>query len=162
MTTNTLGFDIRNRLFFIVLSIFVMISCGNNVIYESQVDFEKGWHKDTSAIFNVFIDDTVKITDFLLTFKHTDNYPYRNLWLFVSVDEPENNTHLKDTLELYMAHTRGEWFGKKKGKNYYVTTYYKHAVKTAYRGNYKFEFRHGMRIDIIDDIKGIEFKIVSR
>ena len=78
------------------------------------------------------------------------------------MDEPENNTHIKDTLELYMAPLSGQWFGKKKGKIYYVSTYYKYAVKTAHQGNYRFEFQQGMRMDNLDDIKGVEFKIVNR
>ena len=142
------------------ISLLLLLSCQNNVIYESEILYENGWHKDSCAVFNIFIDDTTQITDFILTFKHTDNYPYQNLWLFVTVDELENKTHIKDTLELYMANINGQWFGKKKGKNYFVSTYYKYAVKTAYKGNYRFEFQQGMRLDNIEEIKSVKFKMV--
>jgi len=146
----------------IPLLFFIYISCENNIIYKSAINYESGWHKDSIATFEVLFADTAQVMDFILTFRHTEDYRYCNLWLFTSVENFEYQTLLKDTLELIMAYTNGSWFGKKKGENREISTYYKHAVKMAHPGNYKFEFQQGMRVDNLEEINKVSFKIKSR
>jgi gliding motility-associated lipoprotein GldH len=140
---------------------FVHISCKNDYIFNSAVTFETGWHKDTSAVFNVYIPDTSKVMDFILTFKHLEDYGFCNLWIFASTENIEYNTLQKDTIELFMSYDDGRWFGKKKGKYRYISTYFKHDVKVSHPGNYIFQFRQGMRVDNIEEIKEVSFKIMS-
>ena len=149
------------RYFIILLLLFSLFqfSCRNNVFFESAVTFEQGWHKDSVAVFNVSIQDTSRVMDFILTFKHLEDYGFCNLWIFASVENLELNTVQKDTLELYMSYPDGRWFGRKSGKYRYISTYYKHNAKMANPGNYIFKFQQGMRVDNIKEIKEVELTI---
>jgi len=142
--------------------ILVVISCCKNYNYKDSINFDSGWHKDSTVIFDVFIEDTSKVMDLILTFRHSDEYMYNNLWIFASVENIEFQTYQNDTIEFYMGYPDGRWFGKKKGKFRYLSAYYKNAVKMANPGNYKFQFRHGMRIDNLDEISGLEFKVINQ
>jgi len=143
------------------ISLF-FISCENNIIYKSSITYESGWHKDSTAVFEVIFADTAQVMDFILTFSHRDEYRFCNLWLFTSVENFEYQTLHKDTLELIMSYPDGRWFGKKKGENLEISTYFKHAVKMAHPGKYKFEFQQGMRVDNLEQINKVYFKIISR
>jgi gliding motility-associated lipoprotein GldH len=99
--------------------------------------------------------------DFILTFKHSEDYGFCNLWIFASTENPEYDTFQKDTIELFMASNDGEWFGKKKGKNRYISTYFKHGVKVSQPGNYNFRFRQGMRVENIDEITEVAFRVTT-
>jgi gliding motility-associated lipoprotein GldH len=142
--------------------LLVQFSCHNNDIFKSTVTLESGWHKDSSAVFDVFIADTSKVMDFILTFKHSEDYMFCNLWIFASTENIEYNIFQKDTIEFFMSYDDGRWFGKKKGKLRYISTYFKHNVKVSHSGNYNFKFQQGMRVDNIDEIKEVSFKIISR
>lgn len=151
------------RLLILTVSLFlVLISCKNNIVYKSEINYESGWHKDSTAVFEVFLADTTQVMDFILTFSHSDKYRYCNLWIFTSVENFEYQTHLKDTIELFMAYPDGRWFGKKKRDNFEISTYYKHNVKMTHPGNYRFEFQQGMRVDNIEEINKVYFKIIKR
>ena len=145
-------------LFILLVTVF---SCNSNVLFEEHIVFDYGWHKDSAAVFDVALNDTTLVMDFILTFKHTDNYPYSNLWLFNSIYD-FNNTNLQtDTIDLFIASPTGQWFGKKQGGVYNVSTYYRNNVKMAATGNYKFSFRQGMRVNNLEDIKEVTFKIIN-
>ena len=149
-----------NRFFFISILIGItLLSCNNNTLNNEHIAFSSGWHKDSAAVFDVALNDTSLVMDFILTFSHTEDYPFRNLWLFNSVADADNNILQTDTIELYIASPNGQWFGRKKGNVYRVSTYYRNNVKMANPGNYKFTFRQGMRVDNLEDIKDVAFEL---
>ncbi|MDR2928989.1 MAG: gliding motility lipoprotein GldH [Cytophagaceae bacterium] len=144
----------------LLLAVFVC-SCNSHVLYEKEKTFDAGWKMDSAAVFDVAVGDTSRIMDFILTFSHTDDYPCCNLWLFASVENLESNRIETDTIELYMADYDGRWFGKKSGDVFNVSTYYRHHVKMAETGNYRFSFRQGMRFDNLQSIKVITLTITN-
>ena len=158
------SFNIQyNKTFiFPILLFFALISCENSTVYKSSINYESGWHKDSIAVFEVMLTDTAQVMDFILTFSHIDKYRYNNFWIFASVENFESKTLHTDTIELFMAYPDGSWFGKKKGENFEISTYYKHAVKIMHPGNYRFEFRQGMRIENLEEMNNVSFKIIKR
>jgi gliding motility-associated lipoprotein GldH len=127
------------------------------VVYTQVVELgENGWHKDFKAKFQVEIKDTSQVMDVGMTFCHTDDYPYSNLWLFVDM-KGENGLMIKDTLEFFLSETDGRWLGHKEGDVYEVSALYKHAVKLTHPGTYSFEISQGMRRDVLPQIRSIEF-----
>lgn len=60
---------------------------------------------DSVLRFEVPVTDTVNAYDVLLHIRHTDAYPYQNMWLFA------NDGGKTDTIEFYLADDRGRWLG---------------------------------------------------
>src|SRR5690606_31465346 len=117
---------------------------------------ESGWSKDHKAVFQVDVTDSSQVLDVGMTFRHTDDYPYSNLWLFVDM-QGENGLLIKDTLEFFLSETDGRWLGHKKGESYEVSALYRHAVKMSHVGSYRFEISHAMRRDVLPHITSVEF-----
>ncbi len=136
-----------------------MTSCQSSVVFDEVVELgETGWHMDHKAVFQVDVIDTSRVLDVGMTFRHTDDYPYSNLWLFVDM-QSENGLSIKDTLEFFLSETNGRWLGNKKGDGYEVSALYKHAVKMSHPGSYRFEISQGMRRDVLPHITSVEFWI---
>ncbi len=82
----------------------ILLSCGN-ATYENYYSFnDEGWHTDSIVNFKYTISDTTKRYDLSLNIRHTVNYEFQNLFLFLS----ENNS---DTIEIILANKNGKWKG---------------------------------------------------
>ena len=69
-----------------------------------------GWHQDSVLHYVVPVSDTLSTYDILLSVRHTTQYPYQNLWMFIT-EWQDSACLLSDTIECYLADDRGRWLG---------------------------------------------------
>jgi len=94
------------NLVLIVLSSLVLSACNSKTLYSEYQSVDlTGWSMDSVYTFAVPVTDTVNAYDVILHVRHTDSYPYQNMWLFV------NDGAKTDTIEFYLADDRGQWLG---------------------------------------------------
>lgn len=101
------------NLVIIALSSLVLSACGRATMYSDYqaVDIN-GWNMDSVVTFKVPVTDTVNAYDVILHVRHTDGYPYQNMWLFVNDGTKTDKGVVKtDTIEFYLANERGQWLG---------------------------------------------------
>ncbi len=90
----------------VVLSSLLLVACSRSTMYTNYQTIPlEGWSMDSVLRFEVPVTDTVNAYDVLLHIRHTDAYPYQNMWLFV------NDGGKTDTIEFYLADDRGRWLG---------------------------------------------------
>ena len=112
-----------------VLLIMVLLpACKNKPVY---MHFEtlptEGWHADSLCTFTWAPENTTNTYQILFHLRHTNAYPYQNLWLFVTRNE--GNRSVSDTLEIYLADDRGTWLGN--GRNGLI------SMPVLYDDNYR-------------------------
>lgn len=83
--------------------------------------------------------DTNISYDILLCVRHTEAYPYQNMWLFTEWNRQ------KDTIEFYLADDRGRWLGNYSGKLIEMPVLYEQQFIFPDTGYYQFTIQHGMR-----------------
>lgn len=85
-----------------------------------------------------------------LNIRHTENYPYQNLWLFMN-----------DTLEIYLADDHGRWLGNSKNGLVEMPVLleedYVFSADTTY-----FTIRHGMRDSLLRGVTDIMLSIYGK
>ena len=92
---------------FLISSMLVFFSCNQNHIFDEYKDFpEQDWSSDEVLRFEYFIKDTTKTYTTILKLRHTVNYEFQNLFLFIHTETK------KDTLEVFLSNKQGDWFGK--------------------------------------------------
>ena len=132
----------------------VFVSCDEAKIYDSyQTLTNKAWELDTPVVFDVVVDDTIKKHHVFLNVRTDNEYLYRNLYVLSKLTLP-NKTVIQDTLEYEMADAFGNWLGEgltdvRDNKLYFLENY-----QFPEKGNYQFEFSHGMRKR--NEVEGIE------
>ena len=102
------------RIVAVVLISTILTGCGSKTAYlhfESLPSAE--WHQDSVLTFAIAPCDTSASYDILFHIRHTNAYPYQNMWLFVTGRQGDRQQ--TDTLELYLADDRGAWLGN--GRN---------------------------------------------
>lgn len=104
------------------------------------------------------IEDTVSLYDIDVSLRYTNNYNYRNLWLFIS-GKAETGEEFTDTLNCILADEYGKWLGSGWGASYQQVVPYKTNFRFPRKGKYSFSVQQGMRDDVIPGITEVGLKI---
>lgn len=135
-----------SQLTIVLISIF-LFSCSNNYILNKNVTIpESGWKAENKISFDVEVKDTKTYYDVFLNVRHADEYPYSNLFVFLTTTYPDGKKTV-DTLECVLANQKGEWKGDGAGDIWDNKIPLKHNMVFKEQGKYTFSFEQGMRTD---------------
>lgn len=101
--------------------------------------------------FDVTVNDTVGIYSFGLNLRHSEDYRYSNLYVFMHTEMPNGNvTH--DTIQCLLAAPDGRWVGKSSGslRDYHVVL--NPNLRFPLEGVYYFEIEQAMREPVLKGI----------
>lgn len=99
--------------FVIPFCVFVFAACNSNVVYDKNksVD-EKAWSAKDKLFYEVEITDTTQQYKVALNVRNTTDYPYSNVYFFMTTILPDGKITKRDTIECYLAYPDGNWKGK--------------------------------------------------
>ncbi len=146
--------------YFLVVALVVgVVSCDRKRVFEAyhKLD-ENGWNKDSVVVFNVPLTDTTKNNNLYLDIRNKGNYPYSNIYLFLTVDSPDGKS-LTDTVEFILADASGRWKGSGIGGLHDNQILYKSSVYFPHKGNYTFKIKQGMRDNVLPGIRDVGLRI---
>lgn len=150
----------RSRFLMVVLITGMFFtSCNKDVVFSKYKTFEESqWSAKDKAVFDLEITDTQTLNNISLMIRHTETYPYNNLFLFVTTKYPDGKT-LTDTMEVVLSNSKGEWLGSGAGDIYDFKVPIKKNVRFPLGGKYQFTFEQGMRVDPLPMIMDFGFEI---
>jgi len=130
-----------------------LYSCDKNKVYEEYIEVKNGiWENQQTAEFNFNIKDTSSAHNIYIDVRNKGNYPYSNLYLFVTIKGPDGSLQ-KDTFNCVLADKRGKWYGKSIGDLWDYKAPFIGDFKFAQLGNYNIALQQAMRTK--DGLKGI-------
>lgn len=131
-------------------------SCRNDIVYSrfSPISSEK-WQMDSVVRFDYTIEDAQAAYQMVIHVRHTERYPYQNMWLFV------NDGHRADTIEFYLADDRGQWLGDKHHGFIEMPVLFEENYHFPDTGAYHLEIAHGMRDSLLRGVTDIGLEIIS-
>jgi len=136
----------------ILVLLLILSSCNSDIIFSDSVVMPGNkWELSNVPGFSAQVADTIQLTDVYFTIRTGSDYPFRNLFLFVTVSSPDGNT-MTDTLEFHLADEKGNWYGKGFGDIHELNLPYRTNVFFPLKGTYLFNIQHGMRIG---DLRGV-------
>jgi gliding motility-associated lipoprotein GldH len=141
------------------LAVLLCISCDTQRVYEEfrPVD-DQTWSSNNKVHFNVSLADSAQGYNVYISVRHTGNYEFSNLYLFVTAHSPNGNS-VRDTVELTLADERGKWLGK--GAASVFTTYYPYRknIRFPLHGIYTFDIEQAMWIRDLKNITDVGLRI---
>lgn len=132
---------LKNSVLILLVSVF-FLSCDDKRVFDEYKSVGSAWHKDSVVSFNLPELDSTKKYDLFLNIRDNNNYPFRNLFLIVSLEKPNGYTKV-DTLEYEMAAPDGTLLGNGFTDIKESKLYYKENVK--FRGKYKLHIKQAVR-----------------
>lgn len=140
----------------IVLASLALTACRSDIVYSQFYPISSGvWHMDSAAHFEYQIADADADYRMLIYVRHTERYPYQNMWLFVG-----DSLH-RDTIEFYLADDRGRWLGDKHHGFVEMPVLYEEQYHFPDTGSYDLTIQHGMRDSLLRGITDIGVEIIK-
>lgn len=140
-----------------VMNLAALTSCSNK--HASVAEFcdipQQGWVYGNALEYQPRGLDSVALRTLLLTVRHSNAYPYRNIWLEVTTNTMGVKTI--DTLNIELADVYGRWHGSGFGPSYQYETAV--GAPKILSDSSKIAVRHIMRVDTLREVEQIGFTI---
>jgi gliding motility-associated lipoprotein GldH len=155
----------KNKIVILIFISLLVASCsGNDVFFSYKTINTSGWNKDSLIIFDIPVKDTSAVYNIYVNIRNRGEYPYQNLWMFLSRMSPDSLL-TNDSIECYLADQRGKWLGSGIGSIMEMPVLYQQKIRFKKVGVYHYKIAHGMRDSILSGINDIGMrveKVVSR
>lgn len=143
----------------VFVTLFTVFSCNNDTLFFEYASVNpKGWMKDSVYSFNIPVNDTQARYNIFVNTRNTGDYPYQNLWLFITETGPDSIVK-HDTIDFYLADEFGMWLGKGVGHAFNMPVLYRQNFKFTRKGVYKFDIGQGMRDSLLQGINDVGIKV---
>lgn len=160
ITTNKKEYNMSKSFFKTLLFglFFVVISCDKKQVFDEYKEFDGTWKKNKKATFTFEQKDTTNVYNMFLNVRNNNEYPYNNLFLIVSLNQPDGKV-LVDTLEYQMANADGTLMGTGFSDIKESKLWYKENYSFEKPGKYTLEVEHAVRqtgkVQGVQDLVGI-------
>ncbi len=151
--------------FFLFLLSFV--SCDKTRVFDEYKSVGNAWNRDTIVKFDLPKLEPTKKYNLFLNIRNNNNYPFNNLFLLVSLENPDGLTKV-DTLEYEMANPDGTLMGDGFSDTKSSKLFYKENASFDKKGIYKIRIQQAVRkngkVEGVKDLEGISevgFRIES-
>lgn len=148
--------SLRSSILFF-LTLILACSCDKKRVFDEYHSVGNAWQKDSVVTFALPEMDTTKAYNLFLNVRDNNNYPFNNLFLIVSLDEPGGLTKV-DTLEYQMADEEGNLLGTGFSDIKESKLVYKEKAKFK-KGIYKVHIKQAVRetgkINGVKELEGI-------
>lgn len=149
-----------NRSFIIVLIALLLAACGNTSVFQADVEVPDGeWARAWQPEFTFDIADSTSGHDVFIDLRHTGDYAFSDLYLFVTVAGP-GLPPARDTVQCLLADPTGRWYGSGMGYIKSAHVLFKLNKRFPRKGRYSIRLEQGMREEpltgVIDVGIGVE------
>jgi gliding motility-associated lipoprotein GldH len=136
----------------------LLVACTQGETFSEYRSFPNAeWDKQEAIRFEVPIHDSSTAYHVFLELRNNNNYPFRNLWLFVDYKTPGGDMR-SDTIYAELADVYGKWYGT--GISLYAYSFpYQLNVQYPDTGVYVYTIRQGMREHLLKGISDIGLRV---
>ena len=107
------------------------------------------------------VPDSTASYDLALMLRHSDQYTYQNLWLFIQ--SPDSLSPVQsDTVMACLADDRGQWLGTRAGRYYSGYVIIRRNVTFPTADTYSFAIVQGMRDSVISGIADVGLELRTK
>jgi len=139
----------------LLLPCLVLAGCAENVLFQEDAQVPDGrWERGWNPTFHFDVDDTLRPHNIFLDLRHTGDYPYSNIYTFITLKGPDGG-QLVDTVECTLADPTGRWYGQGEG---FIHSYrkahvlYKLRNRFPRKGRYSITLEQAMRVDSLPGV----------
>ena len=146
-----------------VLVLALLTGCSEPPVFQADVPIaEAAWDRTFRPSFTFSITDTVNKHDVFIDVRHTGDYPFSDLFLFVDLAGPGGRT-VRDTVECLLADPSGQWYGKGLGfifaDRYQAHVLYKLGNRFPAGGQYTITLEQAMRTEKLNGILDVGLSV---
>lgn len=122
----------------------------------------QAWDYDFQPSFQFQISDTSAHYKLYFIIRHTEAYPFSNIWLWVYTKEPGDTVEKKSRIEIPLAETSGKWLGRGMGEIWehrMPITRDDQPMIFPKPGTYEIRFEQNMRMNPLPEILDVGLRV---
>lgn len=148
----------------LVLSCFLLLaSCMPSPYYQKNYAIpQNAWSYDYKPAFRVEISDTTVYYTMYFLIRHTEAYPYANIWLRIYSQQPGDTTADTSRIEVALAAPSGQWLGRGMGavqEHRMIISGQQDRHLFPKAGVYTFTFEQDMRVNPLPEILQVGLRV---
>ena len=150
----------RAHIYFII-SVLALLTgaCDPNRVYDRNEPVNPdGWMPRDPKVFQVDISDTISIYNLYISLRHTNDYPFSNIYFFIRTTFPDGQLY-SDTVEYLLTDPSGQWLGKGLGKIKDNRYPFRKGIHLPEKGTYVFSIEQAMREKYLKGIHDVGLRI---
>ncbi len=122
---------------------------------------DNAWAYDFIPEFNYSISDTTAVYQPYFIFRHTQAYPYNNIWVWVSVKGPGDTIAKKVRVDVVLAEAGGKWLGRGMGEIYEqrMPLELGDSINLSRYGDYEIKVEQNMRINPLPEVLHVGLRV---
>ncbi len=153
----------KKLLFVLFATVLVLSGCLPSPYYQKQYNIPKNaWHNDYKPTFKFEVTDTTAPYHLYFIIRHTDAYPYSNIWVWVNTKQPGDTTYERARIEIPLTDQSGKWFGRGMGELWeqrMPITRNDQPMRFNKMGTYEIQFEQNMRINPLPEVLNIGLRV---
>lgn len=155
---------VQGSIFAIVL--LFLGSCISSPYYQKEhtiSDYQ--WEHSEEPTFRFDITDTNSFYNLYFLIRHTEAYPYSNIWLMIHTKAPGDTVFERTRIEIPLAEPSGKWLGRGMGEIWEQRMPISHegdSVMLRKQGTWEIKVSHSMRIDPLPEVLEVGLKVEKK
>jgi|GEM_PF-36125 len=148
----------------LVLSCFFLLaSCMPSPYYQKNHTIpQNAWSYDYKPAFRVEVSDTTVYYTMYFIIRHTEAYPYANIWLRIRSMQPGDTTGTTSRIEVPLAAPSGQWLGRGMGavwEHRMIITGQQDSLLFRKAGTYTFSIEQDMRVNPLPEVLQVGLRV---
>lgn len=147
----------------ILVSILLLAGCMPSPYYQKTYTIpQNAWQYNFQPSFKVDVTDTSCFYNIFMVVRHTDAYPFSNVWVVVHIKQPGDTASQQMRIEVPLSTAKGEWLGRGMGE-----IWEQRLLMTAIgdksilhkKGTYEISLEQNMRVNPLPDMLQVGLRI---
>ncbi len=166
LTGNSSFFSVCKRgaaAFCILHFAFCISACRPSPQYQDHYNIPgQAWRSDYRPEFKFEVADTAAAYQLFLLIRHTDAYPFSNIWINMDSRGPNDSAFRKLRVEVPLAAASGQWLGRGMGEIWEQRVPINSLQMPAFfqhKGLYTVRLTQDMRRDPLPEILTVGFRV---
>ena len=157
---------IKNRsLSLLVGLVLVLTGCLTSPYYQKAEGLPKNeWSYANKPTFKFEITDTTAIYNLYFLIRHTDAYPFSNIWMLIYTKQPGDSSFQQVRVEIPLAEKSGKWLGRGMGaiwEHRMPITQDNRPMVFNKKGLYEIRFEQNMRVNPLPEILQVGLRVAK-
>jgi len=119
------------------------------------------WHYNFRPSFTFEITDSTATYQPYFIMRHTQAYPYNNLWMWLYIKTPGDSLSTKARININLAEAGGKWLGRGMGEIYEqrIPISLGDSVNLSKPGTYHVVMEQNMRVDPLPEVLHVGLRV---
>lgn len=148
---------------FFSLFAFVVAGCMPSPYYEKHATFShNAWSNKAVPVFKFDIKDTTARYNLYFIIRHTEAYPFSNIWVNIYSKQPGSKKYEQSRIEIPLAEPSGKWLGRGMGEIWeqrMPIMRNDNPMLFNKPGTYEIKFEQNMRVNPLPEILQVGLRI---